>query len=170
MKDFDTFSKIAYKCGWFEQNNCCHRLCKVAQSSINCPIWSHCLWPFSDVLHDPFGFSPDSGSSAGTTPPSTESWLSSRPRSAEKSEKRGLNSSPEGGKFIRPEYYNRLLNRVDKLLKVANDKIGKKNFEEKSFWGDCDEQAMAIKHLKCQVGNCPFSIGPMVRMHSLALL
>ena len=24
------------------QNNCCHRLWKVAQSSIYCPIWSHC--------------------------------------------------------------------------------------------------------------------------------
>ena len=27
----------------FGENNCCHRLKKVAQSAINRPIWSHCL-------------------------------------------------------------------------------------------------------------------------------
>ena len=41
MKDFDNFTKIALKCGWFGQNNCHHRLWKVAQSAINSPIWSH---------------------------------------------------------------------------------------------------------------------------------
>ena len=30
-------------CGQFGQINCCHGLWKVAQSVINCPIWSHCL-------------------------------------------------------------------------------------------------------------------------------
>ena len=43
MKDFDTFTKIVWICGRFGQNNCCHRLWKVAQSAINRPIWSH--WP-----------------------------------------------------------------------------------------------------------------------------
>ena len=28
---------------WFEQNNCCHRLCKVAQWAENRPIMSHCF-------------------------------------------------------------------------------------------------------------------------------
>ena len=32
------------KCGWFGQTNCCHKLWKVAQSVINCPIWSHWSW------------------------------------------------------------------------------------------------------------------------------
>ena len=32
------------KCGRFGQNNCCHRLWKVAQSAISRPIWSHCKW------------------------------------------------------------------------------------------------------------------------------
>ena len=41
MKEFDTFSKIALKMWQFGQNNCCHRLRKVAQSAINRPIWSH---------------------------------------------------------------------------------------------------------------------------------
>ena len=44
MKDFDNFTKIVYKCGQFGQNNCCHRLWKVGQSGINCPIWSHWSW------------------------------------------------------------------------------------------------------------------------------
>ena len=42
MEIFDTFAKIALKCGQFGQNNCCHRLWNVAQSAINRPIWSHC--------------------------------------------------------------------------------------------------------------------------------
>ena len=42
MIDFDTFTKIAWECGRFGQIYCCHRLWKVAQSAINCPIWSHC--------------------------------------------------------------------------------------------------------------------------------
>ena len=37
--DFDNFTK---KCGLFGQPNCCQRLLKVAQSPINCPIWSLC--------------------------------------------------------------------------------------------------------------------------------
>ena len=41
MKDFDTFTKIAKKCGRFGLNNCCHRLQKVAQSAINRPIRPH---------------------------------------------------------------------------------------------------------------------------------
>ena len=62
----------------------------------------------------------------------------------------------------RPEYYNKLLKRVDKFLKAATDKVAKKPGlglvpdleEEKSFWdskSDCDEEVMAEKHLKCQV-------------------
>ena len=35
-------NKNCIKCGRFRQINCCERLLKVAQSSINCPIWSHC--------------------------------------------------------------------------------------------------------------------------------
>ena len=41
--DFDMFTKIAYACGRFGQINCCQRPKKVAQSSINRPIWSYCL-------------------------------------------------------------------------------------------------------------------------------
>ena len=41
MKAIDTFTKIAIKREQFGQNNCCQMLWKVAQSSINCPIWSH---------------------------------------------------------------------------------------------------------------------------------
>ena len=41
MKDFDTFTQIAYECRRFGQNNQCQRLWKVALSSINHPIWSH---------------------------------------------------------------------------------------------------------------------------------
>ena len=44
MIDFDTFAKFAYECGRFGQIQCCQRLLKVAQSPINCPIWSHWLW------------------------------------------------------------------------------------------------------------------------------
>ena len=40
MKDFYNFLKNASKCGQFAQNICCHRLWKVAQRAINCPIWS----------------------------------------------------------------------------------------------------------------------------------
>ena len=40
-KDFETFTKICINCGRFGQNNCCHRLWKVAQCAINRPIWSH---------------------------------------------------------------------------------------------------------------------------------
>ena len=43
MIDFITFTKIAQECGRCGQINCCQRLWKVAQSPINCPIWSHCL-------------------------------------------------------------------------------------------------------------------------------
>ena len=34
-------TKTDLKCGQFVQNHCCRRLWKVAQSAINCPIWSH---------------------------------------------------------------------------------------------------------------------------------
>ena len=40
-KIFTPLQKLHKKCGRFLQNNCCHRLWKVAQSAINCPIWSH---------------------------------------------------------------------------------------------------------------------------------
>ena len=40
MIDFDTFTKIPKECGRFGQIYCCQRLYKVAQSPINCPIWS----------------------------------------------------------------------------------------------------------------------------------
>ena len=43
LEIFDTFTKIAWECGRFGQINCCQRLWKVAQSSINRPIWSHWL-------------------------------------------------------------------------------------------------------------------------------
>ena len=36
--------KNCLKCGRFGQNNCFHRLWKVTQRAINCPIWSHGLW------------------------------------------------------------------------------------------------------------------------------
>ena len=49
VKDFDIFTKIAYNCGQFGQNNCCHMLWKVAQSAKNLPIWSHC-WRVSGLL------------------------------------------------------------------------------------------------------------------------
>ena len=39
MIDFDTFTKIAKECGRFGQ--IAKGLKKVAQSPINCPIWSH---------------------------------------------------------------------------------------------------------------------------------
>ena len=42
MKDIDTFTKNCRKCEQLGQHNCCQRLWKVAQRSINCPIWSHC--------------------------------------------------------------------------------------------------------------------------------
>ena len=42
IKDFDTFTTIAYECGRFGQINCCKRLKKLVQSPINRPIWSHC--------------------------------------------------------------------------------------------------------------------------------
>ncbi len=120
---------------------------------------------FSDVVHDPFGFSSDPRSVAGST---SESWLSSRPRprSSEKSEtKRGRNRSKESASSFRPEYYNKMLTKVDKFLKVATEKIGKRSREEngkrnreesvtQQFWDsdeDCDHQLMAAKHLKCQV-------------------
>ena len=45
IKDFDTFTKVAYECGRFGQNNWCQRLWKVAQCPINRPIWSHCPHP-----------------------------------------------------------------------------------------------------------------------------
>ena len=37
MKNFDNFTKIALECGRFGQNNCCHRLWKVAQSAKKSP-------------------------------------------------------------------------------------------------------------------------------------
>ena len=43
MKDFDTFTKIAWECRRLGQINCCQRLWKVSQSPINHPIWSHWL-------------------------------------------------------------------------------------------------------------------------------
>ena len=39
---FQHLYKNGIKCGQFWLNNCCHRLLKVDQSVINCPIWSHC--------------------------------------------------------------------------------------------------------------------------------
>ena len=36
--------KLPKMCWQFGQNNCCHRLWKVAQSVINRRIWSHWLW------------------------------------------------------------------------------------------------------------------------------
>ena len=36
-----TLQKLTKNVGDFGQNNCCHRLWKVAQSAINRPIWSH---------------------------------------------------------------------------------------------------------------------------------
>ena len=48
MKDCDIFKKIALEFGWFGQNNCCHRLWKIAQSAINRPIWSHWLGHFKN--------------------------------------------------------------------------------------------------------------------------
>ena len=45
--------KNCQKCGRFGQNNCCRRLWKVAQSTINRPIWSHCL----SSSHGPKGIS-----------------------------------------------------------------------------------------------------------------
>ena len=41
IKDVDTVTKIAKECRRFGKINCCQRLKKVAQSPINCPIWSH---------------------------------------------------------------------------------------------------------------------------------
>ena len=35
--------KNCLKCGWFGQNNCCHRPWNFAHSAINRQIWSHCL-------------------------------------------------------------------------------------------------------------------------------
>ena len=40
-KIWHLYKKFPKKCGQFGQNNCCHRLWKVAQSAINIPIWSH---------------------------------------------------------------------------------------------------------------------------------
>ena len=37
-------SQKLYKNVGYLGKNCCHRLWKVAQSAINRPIWSHCLW------------------------------------------------------------------------------------------------------------------------------
>ena len=34
MKDFNNFKKLTKTVTWFGQNNCCHRLWKVAQSAI----------------------------------------------------------------------------------------------------------------------------------------
>ena len=42
MKDFDTFTKIPSECERFGQINCRQKLLKVAQSTKNRPIWSHC--------------------------------------------------------------------------------------------------------------------------------
>ena len=39
------------ECGRFGQTNCCHRLWKVAQSSIHCQIWPHCSPPPSKKRH-----------------------------------------------------------------------------------------------------------------------
>ena len=36
--------KLSHNVTQFGQNNCCHRLWKVAQSAISRPIWSHCKW------------------------------------------------------------------------------------------------------------------------------
>ena len=44
MIDFDTFTKIAWEWERFGQIDCCQRLYKVAQSSINRSIWSHCRY------------------------------------------------------------------------------------------------------------------------------
>ena len=58
-----------------------------------------------------------------------------------------------------------MLTKVDKFLKVATEKIGKRSTEEngkrnrdesvtQQFWDsdeDCDQLLMAAKHLKCQV-------------------
>ena len=41
MKYFDTPLTYCLKMWQFGQNNCCHRLRKVAQSAMNRPIWSH---------------------------------------------------------------------------------------------------------------------------------
>ena len=41
MKDLDTITNIALECARFGQINCCQRLYKVAQRSINRSIWSH---------------------------------------------------------------------------------------------------------------------------------
>ena len=44
MIDFEDFTKIAYECWRLGQINGCQRLLKLAQSPINCTIWSHCPW------------------------------------------------------------------------------------------------------------------------------
>jgi hypothetical protein len=59
---------------------------------------------------------------------------------------------------IRHQYYDKILNKVDKLVRVASEtlKTSPKMSEtsENGFWddsGECDEETMAAKHLKCQV-------------------
>ena len=53
IKEFDTFTKIAYACWRFGRINCCQRLLKVAQIIINRPIWSH--WSLFGDLKVAFG-------------------------------------------------------------------------------------------------------------------
>ena len=43
--------KLTKNVGNFGQNNWCHRLWKVAQSAINCPIWSH--WLYAENANEP---------------------------------------------------------------------------------------------------------------------
>ena len=105
-----------------------------------------------------------SESSSSAPPASSESWQSSRPRprTSEKPGKRVRDDSDRSIPRIRHQYYDKILNKVDKFVRVATEtlKTSSKTSQtsdssQNEFWddsADCDEETMAAKHLKCQVG------------------
>ena len=121
----------------------------------------------ADVLQDPFGYVPDPRPSSATPPPTSESWPTSRPRSPPKPPEK--QNKENADPFPHPEYYSKILTKVDKFLKVAADKIVRResgNGEEevrddddeqsddRHRWdSECDEELMLAKQFKCQVGT-----------------